>query len=171
MDWIQISIAIFIPLVVSIFAWTLTYIIPYIRPNWVSNTVIKVTKNNPKDPIEIGLIINQFSKYDDWKRLTASKRIKQMFTQKVREIEDNKELEGYKLENEEGIITAFNDIILYIDYPHSKSKKDKLTYRLALGLSDHDKSHETLIKLIKEIQGQIYNKDYKEWEKRMNIWG
>jgi len=44
--------------------------------------------NDPKHPVEISLIINQFSKYDDWKRLTACKRMRRMFINKIREIED-----------------------------------------------------------------------------------
>ncbi|KAF5042836.1 hypothetical protein DSECCO2_508470 [anaerobic digester metagenome] len=92
MDRLQIFLAIFIPLIVSVLAWTLTYIIPYTSPNWLSNRVLTFTKNQPTDPIEIGIIINQFSKYDDWKRLTANKKMKQMFIRKIREIEKNNEL-------------------------------------------------------------------------------
>jgi hypothetical protein len=66
------------------------------------------------------------------------------------------------------ILTTFNDVILYIDYPHSK--REELTYRLALGLSDHEKSFETLNKLLGEVKGRIWNKDYEEYKKRLNVW-
>lgn len=299
MDGLQIFLAIFIPLIVSVLAWTLTYIIPYTSPNWLSNRVLTFTKNQPTDPIEIGIIINQFSKYDDWKRLTANKRMKQMFIQKIREIEKNNELnwseakknvitiplkdllikldellavlkdkeyetkhnlqftskevkehfnkqineleehnakclqilekhpntilwdkwtsfpdtleiydkERYSLnskelefllyleyatvdkdnkmtterflernghknpkrQSNEEITAEFNELILYIDYPHTQSKKDELIYRLALGLSNHEKSSETLNELINEIKGQIFSKDYKKWEKNFGF--
>ena len=264
MDGFQIFLAIFIPLIVSVLAWTLTYIIPYTSPNWLSNRVLTFTKNQPTDPIEIGIIINQFSKYDDWKRLTANKRMKQMFIQKIREIDKKYETkhnlqftskevkehftkqlneleeakakylqileehpntilwdewtsfsdtleiydkEGYSLtskelefllypeyatvdkdkkmtterflertghkypkkRNDKEIITEFNELILYIDYPHTQSKKDELIYRLALGLSNHEKSLETLNELINEVKGQIFSKDYKKWEKNLRI--
>lgn len=298
MDWTQILLSIAIPLVVSVIVWTLTYIIPYISPNWISNRIITFTKNDPKEHIEIGLIINQFSKYDDWKRLTAIKRLKRMFFKKVREIEDDNEskwselrasvinmplenvlnklnlilsvlknknyekdhniklssedvrenfekkiksLEEYqnnyskllkkypkaiiwdicftpskyiqnynkeeyaltindieimnlkdnyfdedgslsadeflqikghetpKRQNNEEIITTFNDVILYIDYPHSKFKKSELTYRLSLGLSDHEKSNETLNRLIYEVKEEIQMNDYNKWKKQFNL--
>lgn len=299
MDRLQIFLAIFIPLIVSVLAWTLTYIIPYTSPNWLSNRVLTFTKNQPTDPIEIGIIINQFSKYDDWKRLTANKKMKQMFIRKIREIEKNNELnwsdakknvfniplrdffdklnvllivlkdeeyekkhnikftseevkehfsnklneleenkesysqilekqpntliwgrwysgedfieiynkENYSLSSEElelisdlkytivdkdrsmtierflertghispkkmdnkEIITEFNELMLYIDYPHTKSKKDELIYRFALGLSNHEKSSETLNEVINEVKGQIFSKDYKKWEKQLGL--
>jgi len=297
MDELQIFLTIFIPLVVSVLVWALTYIIPYIRPNWLSDSVLKVTMNDPKHPVEISLIINQFSKYDDWKRLTACKRMKRMFINKIREIEDNEELELSRLKkniinmplkdvldklnvllsvlkekqyeeepdlkftsknvledfekkiesleesqreyseilenhpnailwgtnvsspkfiekyNKEGydltikqiqlmiskytvvdkdasktkeevlelkghkspkrqsdaeIISKFNELILYIIYPHPK--RDELTYRLVMGLSNHGKSSEILNELIREMESQILSKDYKEWKTRFNLW-
>lgn len=297
MDQLQIILSILIPLGVSVLVWTLTYIIPYIRPNWLSDSVLEVTMNDPKHPVEIGLIINQFSKYDDWKRLTACKRMKRMFIHKIREIEANEELKWVKLKNktiymplkrildsidvmlsilkddkyeekhnlkftskdvkshfnkkkdllkenqakyseilkdypntiiwgkcymspeyiekynkggyyltpreielldpqytildqdasmtkkeflestghetpkrqsDEEIIAKFNEFILYIDYPHPK--KDELTYRLVMGLSNHEKSSEILNELINEMESQILSKDYKEWKTRFNLW-
>lgn len=299
MDGLQIFLAIFIPLIVSVLAWTLTYIIPYTSPNWLSNRVLTFTKHQPTDPIEIGIIINQFSKYDDWKRLTANKKMKRMFIRKIREIEKNNKLkwseakktvlniplsdlldklnellivltdeeyeakhnikftskevkeyfteklnelkenkesysqilekhpktliwgrwysgedfieiynkEKYSLTSEElelisdlkynivdkdrsmtierflernghkypkkmdnkEIITEFNELMLYIDYPHTQSKKDELIYRLALGLSNHEKSSETLNELINEVKGQIFSKDYNEWKTKFSL--
>lgn len=292
MDSTQISIAIIIPFLVSFIAWALTYIIPYIWPDFVSKVVIKLKRSNPKDPIEIGIIINQFYKYDDWKRLTAYKRIKQMFIQKVREIEEFNDFEWSKLEKkviyisvenlldklnlvlrylkgdqyvEENIVnltsedvkeylikeieslkssqtefsdilknfpnaviwdditigqeyiekynkedyflkieevelltskyrfidndgtmskedylksrkhikperksfseilTTFNDFILFMDYPHSN--REEFTYRLALGLSNHERSLDTLNNLISEVKGQITIKDYEYYTK------
>ena len=44
-----------------------------------------------------------------------------------------------------------------------------MTYKLALGLIDNEKSYKTLINLIGETEGEIFKKDYKEWKKVMNI--
>ncbi|KAF5042838.1 hypothetical protein DSECCO2_508490 [anaerobic digester metagenome] len=72
------------------------------------------------------------------------------------------------MDNKE-IITEFNELMLYIDYPHTKSKKDELIYRFALGLSNHEKSSETLNEVINEVKGQIFSKDYKKWEKQLGL--
>ncbi len=298
MDELQIILSIVIPLIVSLIVWTLTYIIPYISPNWISNGLIKFTRDDPSDPVGIGLIISQFLKYDDWKRLNASKRIQRMFIKKIREIEKDNEqewselvkkvikmplkdalmkldlvlvelrdknyekkynihltspdviehfekqiesledyrkkyyeilkqynnaiiwdqctippkfIERYNKENyvlslkeielidfkyimldkngkmsteeflnikghntpkrqtDDEIIAIFNDVIFYIDYPHSKFKKDKLIYRLSLGLSDHERSQKTLNGIISEVESQILMKDYNDIVKRHNL--
>lgn len=297
MDELQLLLSILIPLCVSVLVWTLTYIIPYIRPNWLSDSVLKVTLKDPKDPVGISLIINQFSAYDDWKRIVACKRMKRMFINKIREIEDDDEKEwcllknkvinmplkdvlnklnmllsvlkdkpyeeeadlkftskkvledfekkiesleecqreyskilenhpnailwgkyvsspkyiekynkkGYELtikeiqlmishytvldkdgkinkksylamkgheaperQSYEEIISKFNELIFYIIYPHPK--RDELTYRLVIGLSNHKKSSEILNELINEMETHIFSKDYKEWKTKFNLW-
>jgi hypothetical protein len=291
MDYLQIFLAIIIPLAVSVIVWALTYIIPYIMPDQVSKAAFFFTKNDPIDPIEIRLLINQFLKYDDWKRLTARDRLRRMFKRKVLQIQADKENEwfnekqkvtsvqikeaidglkdllhkisndhdvkffsenyydkkyleenekkysdiykshnnakiwfyinqnllpakfienlmkirhkltstqlallmdtGKELIDEEGSLSdkevlrikfeyyppkpwnnveisqKFNDLIIYIDYPHGKLKKE-LVPRLALGLSKHEKSSKTLISLITEVDAEILNKDFDELKKSTN---
>jgi len=71
-----------------------------------------------------------------------------------------------KRQSDSEIISKFNELILYIIYPHPK--KDELTYRLAI--SNHGKSSEILNELISEMDAQIFSKDYKEWKTRFNLW-
>ncbi|MBP2045291.1 hypothetical protein [Methanobacterium aggregans] len=87
MDWTQISITIIVSLSVSIFVWMLTYVIPYIWPTSISKILSSFTKIS-SDYIEIKIYINQFLKYDDWKRLTARDRLNKIFKNKIREIEE-----------------------------------------------------------------------------------
>ncbi len=298
---IQLALAISIPFVVSIFAWILTYIIPYAWPSWVSNQIIALSKKDTNDPIEIGIIINQLMKYDDWKRLTAMKKLKRIFKSKIKEIEvvesikwrnsinnvkciplkevldiseqviiylnsenqnlqklfpdNNKKrflnnIEFFKekkdqhseiltrnpdskvwwhddisnkfkssyskkeydlpidqftiiiqLYDDSGYLTfidennsmtpekfllkkniekpkkysyfeienIFQNIILYLSYPHSSSKKEDFSYRLALGLSSHKLSSDAIKDIINEIEVQILTKDYKDTVKKLNL--
>jgi hypothetical protein len=297
---IQLFLAIIIPFFVSIFAWILTYVIPYTWPSWVSNQIIKFSKKDTNDQIEIGIIINQLLKYDDWKRLMAMKKLKKIFKSKIKEIEaiesikwnksienvrfmplkealdiseqaikylngenqtlqkllpddnknrflknkaffeekkdqlsetftknrdskvwwydDNKEFKihylkgkyglsidqfsvivdlydvsgGYTLIDEDNSMTPekflgetnikkpikysdfaleniFQNIILYLSYPHSIKKKEIFSYRLALGLSSHKLSVDAIKDIIEEIDSQILTKDYKDIMKKLNL--
>ena len=84
---IQSIWVIIVPIVVSIFAWLLTYIIPFIFPYQVTWLMLLFTSGmDPKDPIGIKILVNQFMKYADWKRLTAMQRLKRIFKKKAKEI-------------------------------------------------------------------------------------
>lgn len=290
LDDLQLALTIFIPLVVSVVAWSLTYIIPYVWPDSLSKIILFFTQNkDPTDPIEIRLLINQFLKYDDWKRLIARDRIKRMFIHKLNSIQieeienwnnakkkitnlnvkdyidlltdlcdkifnhpgENKALVNFfekygydkdvfnkniekmseiyqsnnnakiwfycvskympknfvsdleklsetddvpiflmdfgnelidhnstfdieqvlkakaglyppKIWSNEEINNKFNDLIIYIDYPHGKSKKE-LIPRFSLGLSKHEKSSQTILGLISEVDREILNKDMEKF--------
>jgi hypothetical protein len=99
MDWTQIFIAIIIPLIVSGTFWMLTYIVPYIIPRQLSEIILFFRKlQNPTDPSEIRIYINQFLKYADWKMLTAKGILEQIFERKYSsfEEEENEYWEGLK---------------------------------------------------------------------------
>lgn len=64
------------------------------------------------------------------------------------------------------IINAlFDNIMLYVDYPHKKSRKEKLIRNLALGLSNGENSNYFLERLIKEVEKEINRKNYDEKER------
>ena len=89
---------IIVPIIVSIFVWLLTYIIPFIFPYQVTWLMLLFTKGmDPKDPIGIKILVNQFMKYNDWKRLTAMQRLRRIFKKKLNEIvvEETKKWKKY----------------------------------------------------------------------------
>lgn len=88
MDWTQVTLAIIIPLIVSVVAWTLTYILPYIIPRQFSDFILYFMKfQNPKDPNEIQIYINQYLEYVDWKMLTAKGMLDAIFEHKFEKFE------------------------------------------------------------------------------------
>lgn len=64
------------------------------------------------------------------------------------------------------INTLFDNIMLYADYPHKKSRKEKLIRNLALGLSNHKNSNSFLETLIDEVEKEISRKNYEEKERK-----
>jgi hypothetical protein len=289
---------------VTVIIWLGTYVMPYIWPEGYAKFILFIQRKDPNDPIDISLIINQFLKYDDWKRLTAKERLKRMFKRKISEIEDEKRIrwdelkdnticvplktlidmlkyylgnesdyiefnddhdtdflisenylkevipqmdeneikkelkkfsgiyKGHKNANvwflvdselplgikgkvsdykspltskelavlltlqaphidsdgswdkerylkaylkesppeiyeKEELNEIFQNIILYLDYTH-QSSGEKLFSKFALGLSNHEKSSEKMIELIKEVKIQIYKKELSEVKSKLN---
>lgn len=88
MDSTEVFIAIIIPLLVSISAWMLTYIVPFIIPRHLSDLLLLFFRfQNPSDPSEIRIYINQFLNYNDWKILTAKGMLLRIFEGKLEKFE------------------------------------------------------------------------------------
>lgn len=68
---------------VAAIIWVVTYVTPYIWPETYSKFILFLRKNDPTDWIEISLIISQFLRYDDWKRIVAKERLERMFKRKI----------------------------------------------------------------------------------------
>lgn len=66
------------------------------------------------------------------------------------------------------IYALFNNIMLYIDYPHEKFIKEKSIRNLAIGLSNSENSNYHLKMIIDEVEKEILNKTNieKEMEKK-----
>jgi hypothetical protein len=85
MDWIQAFITIIIALVVS----SIVFIVPYVIPRQLTGIILFFRKfQNPRDPSEISIYINQFLKFPDWKMLISKGILEQIFERKYNNFEE-----------------------------------------------------------------------------------
>jgi hypothetical protein len=88
-----------IPAIVSAIIGFLSYVVPYVWPEEWTDFIMCIRRDDPYDFVGINLIISQFLNYDDWKRLTAKKRLKRIFKRKMADIERDKEKRWEELKN------------------------------------------------------------------------
>lgn len=129
MDWNQTFITIIVSLLVSVFVWMLTYIVPYIWPSNLSK-VFSFFIKTPCDINEISLYINQFLKYDDWRKLTAKECLKKSFQEKLIKISEYQKLKWENLCNNVMVQPAEEFLLEMKDlkekkYVENLIKKDK----------------------------------------------
>ena len=94
-------------------------------PLQLSRVVLLITENmETNDPIEIRILVEQFVKYDDWKRLTARGRLKSLFIQKMEEIENDKFMEWDSLMNSLTFL-SIDDVVSYLKSVKNEMKSSK----------------------------------------------
>ncbi|MCK9151594.1 hypothetical protein [Methanobacterium alcaliphilum] len=85
---------ILIPLIISFFVcvlfWTMIYLIPSLFPEEVANFTLHFQRNKPKDPIEIGLLTNQFIKKNNWEKIRAMKMLENYFKTNIAHLKAEK---------------------------------------------------------------------------------
>lgn len=149
----------FIPVIIStivtLIIWLITYITPYIWPETYSKFILFLRSNDPTDLTEISLIISQFLKYDDWKRLVAKERLKRIFKRKIQTIEHEQMVRWEELKSNSTYIPLKQVI---------KSLKEALDFQLPY--EDDEKDRELLISKT-YLDEAMEKMDKKEIEKEL----
>jgi len=113
-----------ISFIIYLILWVIKDIITYTHPSKLSKIIIRFI-NDPRDPVEIRLIINQFLRYDDWKRITAKDRLERMFKNKMKNIEKEK-AERWKQIKAVTFCISLKDMIYALKRALSNSFKEEI---------------------------------------------
>jgi len=68
---------------------------------------------------------------------------------------------------DEELNEMFDKIILFLDYPHEKTK-NKMFSQLAIGLSNYKTSSDELLELLNEINRKLDKKEFNKIRARLN---
>lgn len=85
-----ILIPLLISFLISVLFWAMVYLIPSLFPQEMANFSLYFQKSKIKDPIEIGLLTNQFIKNDNWQKIRAMKLLEAIFKNKIAQLESKK---------------------------------------------------------------------------------